>query len=197
MAGPREIFDCDRVRSYLDSYLEGQVPPPEARAIRLHFQRCQDCWSRVVDRDPLQIFAPLADQEPGESTWDGFWSAVQADIRERGVPPARFLSGLVRPSYAWTAAAALVIIAVVALSRPWLPDQAPARNAGSPPAVESRSVQGDRRDFPDLVVRASGPTLPTVQEVRSPTARVLSMKVYGGDEGVTEVVVIVDPETEL
>jgi hypothetical protein len=33
--------------------------------------------------------------------------------------------------------------------------------------------------------------------VRSPTAQVLSMKVYGEDEAVTEVVLIVDPELEL
>ncbi|HET9480112.1 MAG TPA: zf-HC2 domain-containing protein, partial [Candidatus Polarisedimenticolia bacterium] len=60
---PTELFDCDRVSAYLESYLLGQVPPPERRGMRLHIHRCPECFAQVTERDPLQLFAPLADQE--------------------------------------------------------------------------------------------------------------------------------------
>jgi hypothetical protein len=103
-----------------------------------------------------------------------------------------FWSGLLRPSFAWAAAATLIVIAALALARPWIP------GAGEPPAAPPAEVAAARPQpaWHDAAP-GSGPSLPTLQEVRSPTAQVLSMKVYGEDEAVTEVVLIVDPELEL
>jgi anti-sigma factor RsiW len=204
--GPREIFHCERIRSYLDSYLEGQVPPPEARAMRLHIQRCPDCHARALQRDPLQIFAPLADEERGEAFWEGFWPSVRAGLRQAEVRSSGLLGWLHRPGLAWAAAAVLLVVSLLALTMPWAPTPSPDPSRGAPRVADlpPRAPAGGAADASeDLwpVVLASGvagePALPTVEEVRSPTARVLSMKVYGEDQAVMEVVLIVDEEMEL
>ncbi|HXI02982.1 MAG TPA: zf-HC2 domain-containing protein, partial [Candidatus Saccharimonadales bacterium] len=114
--GPREIFDCERVRAYLDSFLEGQVPPPEARAIRLHFLRCEACYGRIVGREPLQLFAPLALDEDShdEAFWNDLWPAVRAGIRETQPRRHGIMAFLRGPTLAWSAAAALLVVAVLA-----------------------------------------------------------------------------------
>ncbi len=190
---PREIFDCERVRAYLDSYLEGRVPPPEARAMRVHIHACPDCHRRVLARDPLQFFAPLADEERDEEFWAGFWPAVRADIHAAEAEARTWSARFLRPGFAWAAAAAMLVVAAIAFLRPWQPSPAGLE----PPAV----VQQPSSDAWEAVLPAAGeidgPGLPTVEYVRSPSAQVLSMKVYGEGEAVTEVVLIVDAEIQL
>ena len=81
--GSTELFDCARVSDYLESYLSGQVPPPERRGMRLHIHGCSACHRMVTERDPLQFFAPLADQERAQTdpaAWDGFYDAIRDGI---------------------------------------------------------------------------------------------------------------------
>ena len=84
--GSTELFDCARVNDYLESYLSGQVPPPERRGMRLHIHGCAACHLKVLERDPLQFFAPLADQQrerrDGRSgdPWEGFADGIRAGI---------------------------------------------------------------------------------------------------------------------
>lgn len=181
----REIFDCERISAYLDSYLEGQVPPPEARAMRLHIHACSACREQVLKRDPLQLFAPLADEERGEEFWAGFWPAVRADIHAAEAEATTWSARLLRPALAWGAAAAMFLVAVLALLRPG-PVEQERRNAFPAGLV----------NLPEAA-RTGGPSLPTVEQVRSPSARVLSMKVFGEGEAVTELVLIVDEEIQL
>lgn len=191
--GPREIFDCDRVRAYLDSYIEGQVPPPEARAIALHFQRCGECYRRVVDRDPLKIFAPLSEEDRGEEFWAGFWPALRAEIRKPAPRPGPLGRLLPHPAAAWAAAAALILLAALAFVGPWRPPG----GGDSSGRVSLRPIPGEAgAEFPAAPGGAL-PALPTVEEVRSPTARVLTMQLIGEDQSVTEVVLIVDEAIEL
>jgi len=191
---PREIFDCGRVRAFLDSYLQGQVPPPERRAMRLHIHACADCHARVVARDPLQLFAPLADEEREEAFWAGFWPAVRADIHAVEAESSSWRGRFLRPSLAWSAAA-LLLVAALALARTWRAAAVLPEAAGGAPIV--RTVpEGWHRVLPS---RGSlgDPAPPALEDVRSPSAKVLSMKVYGQDQAVTEVVLIVDEEIRL
>jgi len=190
---PREIFDCERVKAYLDSYLEGQVPPPEARAMRLHIHACAECRPKVLARDPLQLFAPLADQEQGEAFWAGFWPAVRADIHAERARGEGFRSFFARPSVAWATAAALLVVAGLALARTWRLEPA---DLGRPTAAEIAAADQWQRVLPDTG-QIGAPALASVEEVRSPSAQVLSMKVFGEDEAVTEVVLIVDAAIDL
>jgi hypothetical protein len=194
MAGPpREIFDCRRVRDYLDSYLQGQVPPPEARAMRLHFHACPDCQPLVLARDPVQLFSALSDEGRSEEFWVGFWPAVRAAIHAAEVEEGSWRARLFRPAYAWGAAAAMLLLAVLALLGPW---QAPSPPAQEAPAVLQAASDGWQEVLPSAG-RIGEPSLPTVEEVRSPSAKVLSMKVFGEGEAVTEVVLIVDEGIQL
>jgi len=191
--GPREIFECERVRAYLDSYLEGQVPPPEARAIQLHFQRCSECHRRVMEREPLKIFAPLSEEARDDEFWAGFWPAVRAEIRKPLPAPSLLDRLLPKPALAWAAAAALLLLSGLALMRPW--ELAMKEPTGGLVAVDP-FLHGGAGDQATLAP-AAAPALPAVEEVRSPTAHVLTMKVIGEDRAVTEVVLIVDEAIEL
>ncbi|MBI3449122.1 MAG: zf-HC2 domain-containing protein [Acidobacteria bacterium] len=189
MTAPREIFDCERVRAFLESYLEGQVPPPERRAMRLHIHACEACRSRVIARDPLQMFAPLADEERPDEFWAGFWPAVRADIHAAEAEARSWRARLLRPAIAWSAAAALLVVAAVAVVRPWraTPASRDFREAAAP----------DWRRVLPSAGQPGEPVPATLEDVRSPSARVLTMKVYGRDEAVTEVVLIVDEGINL
>jgi hypothetical protein len=188
---PREIFDCDRVRDFLDSYLEGQVPPPESRAMRLHIHACPACHRKALSRDILQLFAPLADQEQGDEFWAGFWPAIRADLHAEQAEQSHWWSIFLRPAVAWGTAAILLVAVVLALS---------PLGKGSEPSVPVLIAE-DMGDGWQDVLPDQGligePTLPTVAEVKSPSAQVLSLKIFGEDLAVTEVVLIVDEAIDL
>jgi len=191
---PREIFDCDRVRAFLDSYLQGQVPPPERRAMRLHIHACSGCHERVLERDPLQVFASLADEDRDDAFWAGFWPAVRADIHAAQSDARSWRTRLLRPAFAWSAAAAFLLVAALAVARTWRdPDPRPALPAGVGRAASLREWH--------TILPSAGtvgePAPPTLEDVRSPSAKVLSVKVYGADQAVTEMVLIVDEGIKL
>lgn len=191
---PREIFDCERVRSFLESYLQDQVPPPERRAMRQHIHACPDCHARVLARDPLQIFAALADEQRPPESWAGFWEAVRADIHAVEEEKPAWWAWAARPAFAWSAAAAL-LLAVLALALP-MPRPRPQPSA-PPAAIPVAATAESWHDVLPSDGRFGEPGPPTIEEVRSPSAHVLSMKVFGHDQSVTEVVMIVDGEIKL
>jgi len=188
---PREIFDCGRVRTYLESYLQGQVPPPERRAMRMHMHGCAGCRALVLSREPLDLFGPLADEERPDEFWAGFWPAIRADIHAAEVERSGWRAWIARPAFAWGAAAAVLLVASIALLRP---------AATTPPNERFSAVleaPGGWREVLPASGVDDGPVPPTLEDVLSPTAEILSMKVYGTDRAVTEVVLIVDSEIHL
>jgi hypothetical protein len=162
--------------------------------MRLHIHACPACHQRVVGADPLQIFAPLADEDRDDAFWAGFWPAVRADIHAAQGDSRSWRTRLLRPAFAWGAAAAFLLVAALAVARTWR-DSAPPR-ALAPRSAASASLQEWHRVLPSAGT-VGEPTLPTLQEVRSPSAKVLSMKVYGADQAVTEMVLIVDEGIRL
>src|SRR5262249_24316629 len=147
MTEPREIFDCARVRGFLESYLQGQVPPPERRAMRLHIHACADCHARVLASDPLQIFAPLADEEKDDAFSAGFWPAVRADIHAAEDASRSWPVRLARPALAWAASAALLVLVASALlhSRP---GAGTPRDASGDASIARTAAEGWRGVLP-------------------------------------------------
>jgi len=201
-SAPSDLFDCARVGSYLESYLLDQVPPPERRGMRLHIHQCPACFDAVTSRDPLQLFAPLADEDVFPDGWEGFWPEIERGIASHPAPrrfprPLRWLD----PA-AWTPARAAAVIAAAAavfafplLMKALLTDRPP--EVVSPPVVASLATD-------------TGTPLPqTVERVLTPdsrTVQVFSMKydqgpvrdaAAGGEAPVTELVLIVDAGLDL
>ena len=154
---PSELFDCERVNAYLDSYLMDQVPPPERRGMRLHIHGCPACFEKVMARDPLQLFAPLAEQTPSETTWDGFWPAIQAGIQTRRSSRRVWMRAAAVIAVTAAAAAALILAPRFA-SRPLGPagpgGPAPAGVTGAPYSADAGPAAGS-------------PMPQTVEQVRS------------------------------
>lgn len=197
---PNELFDCDRVNSYLESYLLGQVPPPERRGLRLHIHRCAACFEKVTARDPLQLFAPLADQTREEAEWDDFWPAIRGQLDEHRpalVRRAAAWAGLSpwRPARGLALAAIAVVLVALAVLIPRLP-----REAGVP-VPEAAETELAIPAAPVFAARVSGPVPQTVEQVRSAGTgeiQVFSMT-YLQDETlpVGELILIVDEGLEL
>lgn len=193
---PTELFDCDRVNGYLESYLMGQVPPPERRGMRLHIHGCPSCFEKVMARDPILLLAPLADEERPEEFWDGFWPAIRAGIEQSGVDDRRRRGRVV---FLRVAAAIVLFVAAAGIfvgTRWGTPGRSPAVIG---PAVE-------RIAAPAVIPEGAEPLPQTVELVRSGApgqVQVYSME-YVQDAGdaevagrLTELVLIVDAGIEL
>ena len=175
--GSTELFDCSRVSDYLESYLSGQVPPPERRGMRLHIHGCAACLRVVMERDPLQFFAPLADQErtgqvdQGGNAWDGFYDAIRVGIADAETKRRR----RARQRVWLSAAAAVLAVVTVGLVASYL-----AVNR-APQLI----VASDTKPLP--VARATftpGPLPQTVERVRgigSGEVQVYTMNYYQDD----------------
>lgn len=172
--GSTELFDCARVSDYLESYLSGQVPPPERRGMRLHIHGCARCHRVVMERDPLQFFAPLADQERRPAgmdadPWDGFYDAIRAGIAADGrqTRPER------RRTLIAAAAVLLAMVTVGLVAFYVVADRSrPVMTAGSAPPAPALRAPG-----------ASVPMPQTVERVRSAgEVQVYTMNYYQ-DEG--------------
>ena len=188
---PTELFDCERVNAYLESYLLGQVPPPERRGMRQHIHRCPVCLQKVLARDPLQVFAPLADQTPRGEVFEGFWPASREGM-EKAETRGRSRRFWLR------AAAALLVLAGAAAALSLLPKR---------PAPLPIVATGGEAVAPGAPVEALPPLPQTVEQVRTSGSR--DVQVYtmsytggpapagGGDAPVAELVLIVDKGLDL
>ncbi len=198
---PTDLFDCARVNSYLEAYLLDRVPPPERRGMRLHIHRCPACFAKVTARDPLQLFAPLADQKRGEpgsgpQVWESFWDDIAEGVRKEeslGAMPrlVRWVSA--RPALLAAAAAAVIVAVGVVWLRP-----AGELRGPEPPAIPVMAGAG----VPPAPESGGMPLPPVVEAVRTPDARpvtVYSMayEVPGAGSTQAQLVLIVDGGLEL
>ena len=198
---PVDLFDCERVGSYIDSYLLGQVPPPERRGMRQHIHGCEACFAKVAARDPLQLFAPLADQTQPDEFWEGFWPAISEGIvrHEAGRQSRHFWNA----RRVWMRAA-VVALAVAGVAAALI--LAP-RIMTKPAAVVS-SLPVPSAPISEASVNPAPPPMPeTVEQVRTEGQRDVqvytmsytkdSLQSSRGAAPVAELVLIVDKGLKL
>ena len=138
--------------------------------------------------DPSRFFRPLAEEEPPEEFWSGFWPSVRAGIREAETRPplvlTRWRALLLGSSAGVMAAAAVLIVAFLV---------APALRAPEPekPAAVAEAPL-PRQAAPT----GEAPSPPVLEDLQSASARVYTFRV-GGAADSTDVILIVDESLDI
>ena len=138
--------------------------------------------------DPSRFFRPLAEEEPPEEFWSGFWPSVRAGIREAETRPplvlTRWRALLLGSSAGVMAAAAVLVVAFLVVPALRAPDPS------KPPAVAeaARPVQA--------APAGESPSPPVMEDLRSASARVYTFRV-GGAADSTDVILIVDESLDI
>jgi anti-sigma factor RsiW len=174
------VIDCAAFRSLAKREAKGQVSAREFAALDRHRERCARCAAAMRQDDSLAAFRALAAEERPAAAWAGLWEGVRAGIRAEGSLGLGEGLRLLSPTSRVAAAALLVVgLAVAALAVPRLKPQLPPVAAAP-----------DRPVLPAVLH-------PTVESIQSPGARIYEVKLFGENERVTEVVMIVDQGIEL
>jgi hypothetical protein len=167
--------------------------------MRQHIHGCEACFQKVVARDPLQLFAPLADQTQPDEFWEGFWPAIHEGIvrQEAGrrPRPARDAWRL------WTRVAAVVLVAACVTAALILVPRLVTRPVAGVP------IAGVPRPAPIAEAPAASPMPQTVERVLTDGRRDVqvytmsytqdSLQSTRGAAPVAELVLIVDKGLEL
>lgn len=173
-------MNCAEFAALAAREARGEVSAREFAALDRHRESCARCADAMRESDPLALFRGLATEERPAAAFAGLWEGVRAGIRTEGSLGLGEGLRLVRPSSRVAAAAVLVLgLAIAALAVPRLTPQAPP--VASAP---------ERPVFPAVLH-------PTVESIQSPGARIYEVKLFGENERVTEVVMIVDQGIEL
>ena len=174
------VIDCAALGTLAKREARGEISAQEFAALDHHREACSRCAGAMHRTDPLAMFGRLSEEERPAAAWTGLWEGVRAGIRAEGSLGLREGLRLVRPSSRVAAAAVLVVgLAIAALAVPRLAPQSP-----------SEAAVPDRPVLPAALH-------PTVESIESPGARIYEVKLFGENERITEVVMIVDQGIEL
>lgn len=97
-------MDCEKLRTLLDAYIDGELPEEEARALIDHAKACESCGRELEAAEQLHNALAHMDEDisvplEAQAAWR---SAVRAEARRRG--------GRKWLRVAYAAAAALVLV---------------------------------------------------------------------------------------
>src|SRR5215472_14525308 len=96
----------EHVHENLSSYLDGSLPPIERNAVDLHHHSCAECSRHLEELATTDRFLRAL---PEEEAPPGYFDSLPARVRSRlGSGRVTFLS-----PWVWSAAAALILLAVV------------------------------------------------------------------------------------
>ncbi|MHB8420430.1 MAG: anti-sigma factor family protein [Myxococcales bacterium] len=74
------VADCQRVRSEIDPYRDGELPPVRREEVEGHLKSCPDCAAQLADRQALGGLLRLRAEVVGESLPSGFAERVLAAL---------------------------------------------------------------------------------------------------------------------
>ncbi|MEO8677919.1 MAG: zf-HC2 domain-containing protein [Vicinamibacterales bacterium] len=137
---------CAELNAVLVDLVDGRLDPASERAVERHLEACAECRALVSDLRTIRAAAFTLDRrQPAAATWP----ALAARVASEPVPKGR---GLRMPETrgAWTmwlgAAAALVLATAIGVWPILRQSQAPAPDAGTPPA-QAVTVESITQEF--------------------------------------------------
>lgn len=171
------MSDCRDFRSAWTSLDPSEpLPAPLAR----HLASCARCRALAAE-DPSRLFAALRGVSPEPApAWERMRGAIAA------APAGAQIARRTRRAWGAAAAAAILLAGALWLLRPGLVGPRPGAG-GESPAPAGEEVEG--------VAHAA--SLPTLESIASPGARVVDFKIFGERDEVTEVILIFDEGIDL
>ncbi len=168
---------CERFRKLHELEAAGELTARQFVRLDRHREACPSCLTLAQHADPLRLFQALAQESRDDAFWAGSNRALRAGIAEEGRPGL-----LLRPAYR------VALAAVLVLALGWM--------AG----VLAPSLEVPPAQPPAVMVTGVAPgevMLPTVESIRSESATVYEMKVFGEQDQVIQVVIIFDDGIDL
>lgn len=186
MAAPSGAPQACREFAEALQHLDPGEPLPEPLAH--HLSGCPLC-RRVSASEPARLFSILRGSSPEPApAWDLFWQQAQArrasEAAERGTP---------RQQVARRGAVAAACTLILAASVWFLRAPAPAGGPGSRELAAEIPAAPESGAEPSVVAAS----LPTLESIASPAARVVDFKIFGASDQVTEVILIFDEGIDL
>lgn len=173
---------CEEFRKLYELEVSDALTARQFVRLDRHRDACPACRELAQQTEPLRLFQVLAQDSRDDGFWMGTNRALRTGISEEGrLGPGESLL-LLRPVYR-VALAAVLVLALGLLA-----------------AVLSPSLELPTPEPSALMVMGMAPgevMLPTVEFIQSENARVYEMKVFGEQDQVIQVVMILDDGIDL
>jgi hypothetical protein len=196
---------CASIAPLLTDYFEERLEEGTRQAVRTHLLGCAACARSAAGLDPSILFMTLGQEAPRPEAWAGFDASLRARIEAEKARPRRFWEGwdfrpstpLGMPRLAFSAPLAMVVLlaGLVFVSQPGMILRGPRGlhvegirppNESAPPLRPGDRAALDRAGStlrPGLrLAGADMSSLPTLEEVASPAARVYRLDVGGAPQ---------------
>jgi anti-sigma factor RsiW len=193
-------LDCHTIAPLLSDYVEERLDEQTRLAVREHLFGCSPCATAAARLDPSILFMSLGKEAPEPQVWAGFDASLRQRLEAEKARPHRFWEGwdfrpatpLGMPRLAFAAPLAMVALlaGLVFVTQPGLILRGPRAphvegirppNEPAPPLRQAdragleRAAAGLRPGF--RMAAADIASLPTLEEVTSPAARVYRLDV--------------------
>jgi hypothetical protein len=117
------MSNCEDLGELLGPWLDGELSPSDAEAVRSHLAECSECREQIRQLERLDVLLKSALEPAGAGiTFPPFWRGVKARIDTPRPRPVALLEGLrsaiAGPRLAWAVPAViLILIGVFSLDR--------------------------------------------------------------------------------
>jgi hypothetical protein len=193
-------IDCASITPLLSDYFEERLEEETRGAVRTHLLGCATCADAAARLDPSILFMPLGQEAPQPASWAGFDASLRERLEAEKARPRWFWEGwdfrpstpLGMPRLAFAAPLAMVVVlaGLVFVSQPGMilrGPRGPQIEAIRPPNEVAPPLRsGDRAALDRMAARvrpgsrlaaSDMSSLPTLEEVNSPAARVYRLDV--------------------
>jgi hypothetical protein len=116
---------CDDIREFLGAWLDGELDPSKAEAVRLHVVDCPPCAEECRQLEKLQVvMKSVFSTESERIAFEPFWHGVRSRIERNRPWHAELMewlrSTLEAPTLVWAVPAMIVVfIAALSLNSIW------------------------------------------------------------------------------
>ena len=171
-------MDCHEIKEKLGAYLDGELPPDQAKMVSEHLESCPTCqaeWERLGKLD--DVVAETEGLEPGAEAWQRMRSNIQQGIsqQKKAEHPGimEWIRWLLSPRYAVVKVGAVLAVVVLAfvVSRELTIKQITLPGTTIPEsAVPSTVGQGTKQEITVPKSSTTGESLPIMSTPPKPIA---------------------------